>query len=85
MFSPHGAANACRHLPSCGSGRPKSDYNVLARQPDESGARSNAGGTIVQTVPKPEAEIEVVPKQVNSSGTYLTDKPKEGVGRVDRA
>jgi outer membrane lipoprotein len=52
-------------------------YTVLARQPDESrGKIVLLGGTIVQTVPKPkETEIEVVQKQVSSSGEpYLTDK-----------
>jgi outer membrane lipoprotein len=52
-------------------------YTVLARQPDESrGKIVLLGGTIVQTVPKPkETEIEVVQKQVSSSGEpHLTDK-----------
>ena len=52
-------------------------YGSLASRPDE--ARDKIvllGGTIVQTVPKPEeTEIEVVQKQVSSSGEpYLTDK-----------
>ena len=52
-------------------------YSLLASQPDESrGKIVLLGGTIVQTVPKPkETEIEVVQKQVSSSGEpYLTDK-----------
>jgi outer membrane lipoprotein len=52
-------------------------YGALASRPDESkGKVVLLGGTIVQTVPKPEeTEIEVVQKQVSSSGEpYLTDK-----------
>jgi len=52
-------------------------YGSLASRPDEAkGKMVLLGGTIVQTVPKPqETEIEVVQKQVNSSGEpYLTDK-----------
>jgi len=53
------------------------DYSALANRPDESkGKIVLLGGTIVQTVPKPkETEIEVVQKQISSSGEpYLTDK-----------
>jgi outer membrane lipoprotein len=52
-------------------------YGSLASHPDEAkGKIVLLGGTIVQTVPKPEeTEIEVVQKQVSSSGEpYLTDK-----------
>ena len=52
-------------------------YGALASRPDEAKGRIVLlGGTIVQTVPKPnETEIEVVQKQVSSSGEpYLTDK-----------
>ena len=52
-------------------------YGSLASLPDEAkGKIVLLGGTIVQTVPKPgETEIEVVQKQVSSSGEpYLTDK-----------
>jgi outer membrane lipoprotein len=52
-------------------------YGALAGRPDETKGRIVLlGGTIVQTVPKPnETEIEVVQKQVSSSGEpYLTDK-----------
>jgi outer membrane lipoprotein len=52
-------------------------YDALASRPDEfKGKKVMLGGTIVQTVPKPgETEIEVVQKQVSSSGEpYLTDK-----------
>lgn len=52
-------------------------YGSLAGRPDEfKGQIVLFGGTIVQTVPKPEeTEIEVVQKQVSSSGEpYLTDK-----------
>jgi outer membrane lipoprotein len=52
-------------------------YGSLASRPDEAkGKIVLLGGTIVQTVPKPnETEIEVVQKQVGSSGEpYLTDK-----------
>jgi outer membrane lipoprotein len=52
-------------------------FEALADRPDElKGKVVLLGGTIVQTVPKPrETEIEVVQKQVNSSGEpYLTDK-----------
>jgi outer membrane lipoprotein len=52
-------------------------YGSLASRPDEAkGKMVLLGGTIVQTVPKPqETEIEVVQKQVTSSGEpYLTDK-----------
>ena len=52
-------------------------YGSLTSRPDEAkGKIVLLGGTIVQTVPKPEeTEIEVVQKQVNSSGEpYLTDK-----------
>jgi outer membrane lipoprotein len=52
-------------------------YNLLASRPDEfKGKIVLLGGSIVQTVPKPkETEIEVVQKQLSSSGEpYLTDK-----------
>jgi outer membrane lipoprotein len=52
-------------------------YGDLASHPDEAkGKIVLLGGTIVQTVPKPEeTEIEVVQKQVSSSGElYMTDK-----------
>jgi outer membrane lipoprotein len=52
-------------------------YGSLSSRPDEAkGKIVLLGGTIVQTVPKPEeTEIEVVQKQVSSSGEpYLTDK-----------
>jgi outer membrane lipoprotein len=52
-------------------------YESLASRPDEfKGKIVLLGGTVVQTVPKPkETEIEVVQKQVSSSGEpYLTDK-----------
>jgi len=52
-------------------------YGSLASRPDESiGKIVLLGGTIVQTLPKPkETEIEVVQKQVSSSGEpYLTDQ-----------
>jgi outer membrane lipoprotein len=52
-------------------------YATLSSRPDEfKGKTVLLGGTIVQTVPKPtETEIEVVQKQVSSSGEpYLTDK-----------
>ena len=52
-------------------------YRFLASQPDEfKGKIVLLGGTIVHAVPKPkETEIEVVQKQVSSSGEpYLTDK-----------
>jgi outer membrane lipoprotein len=52
-------------------------YKSLAGRPDESkGKIVLLGGTIVQTVPKPhETEIEVVQKDLSSSGEpYLTDK-----------
>ena len=52
-------------------------YGALAARPDEfKGKVVLLGGTIVQTVPKPsETEIEVVQKQVSSSGEpRLTDK-----------
>jgi len=52
-------------------------YGSLASRPEEAqGKIVLLGGTIVQTVPKPEeTEIEVVQKQVSSSGEpYLTDK-----------
>ena len=52
-------------------------YGSLANRPDEAkGKIVLLGGTIVQTVPKPnETEIEVVQKQISSSGEpYLTDK-----------
>ncbi len=52
-------------------------YASLAGRPDEAkGKIVLLGGTIVQTVPKPEeTEIEVVQKQISSSGEpYLTDK-----------
>ncbi len=52
-------------------------YSFLASQPDEfKGKIVLLGGTIVQAVPRPkETEIEVVQKQVSSSGEpYLTDK-----------
>jgi outer membrane lipoprotein len=52
-------------------------YSSLASRPDEAkGKIVLLGGTVVQTVPKPkETEIEVVQKQVSSSGEpYLTDK-----------
>jgi outer membrane lipoprotein len=51
-------------------------YGSLTSRPDEAkGKIVLLGGTIVQTVPKPEeTEIEVVQKQVSSSGEpYLTD------------
>ena len=51
-------------------------YGSLASRPDEAkGKIVLLGGTIVQTVPKPEeTEIEVVQKQISSSGEpYLTD------------
>ena len=50
-------------------------YRFLASQPDEfKGKIVLLGGTIVHAVPKPkETEIEVVQKQVSSSGEpYLT-------------
>ena len=52
-------------------------YSSLASRPDElRGKTVLLGGTIVQTVPKPkETEIEVVQKQISSSGEpRLTDK-----------
>jgi len=52
-------------------------YSLLASRPDEcKGKMVLLGGTIVQTVPKPkETEIEVVQKQLSSSGEpFLTDK-----------
>jgi outer membrane lipoprotein len=52
-------------------------YDALASRPDEfKGKKVMLGGTIVQTLPKPgETEIEVVQKQVSSSGEpHLTDK-----------
>ncbi|MCG6534361.1 MAG: Slp family lipoprotein [Syntrophales bacterium LBB04] len=52
-------------------------YGSLASRPDEANGKIVLlGGTIVQTVPKPhETEIEVVQKQVSSSGEpYLTDQ-----------
>lgn len=52
-------------------------YGALAARPDEfKGRIVLLGGTIVQTVPKPnETEVEVVQKQVSSSGEpRLTDK-----------
>jgi len=52
-------------------------YGSLASRPDEAkGKIVLLGGTVVQTVPKAkETEIEVVQKQVSSSGEpYLTDK-----------
>ena len=52
-------------------------YGSLASRPDEAKDKIVLlGGTIVQTVPKPEeTEIEVVQKQVSSSGEpCLTDK-----------
>ena len=52
-------------------------YGTLASRPDESkGKIVLLGGTIVQVTPKhKETEIEVVQKQVSSSGEpYLTDK-----------
>jgi outer membrane lipoprotein len=52
-------------------------YGSLTSRPEEAkGKIVLLGGTIVQTVPKPgETEIEVVQKQVNSSGEpYMTDK-----------
>ena len=52
-------------------------YRSLASRPDESkGKIVLLGGTIVQTLPKPkETEIEVVQKQLSSSGEpFLTDK-----------
>ena len=52
-------------------------YNLLASRPDEfKGKIVLLGGSIVQTVPKPkETEIEIVQKQLSSSGEpYLTDK-----------
>jgi len=52
-------------------------YGSLASRPDEAkGKIVLLGGTVVQTVPKSkETEIEVVQKQVSSSGEpYLTDK-----------
>ena len=52
-------------------------YGALASRPDEAkGKVVLLGGTIAQTVPKPtHTEIEVVQKQLSSSGEpYLTDK-----------
>ena len=52
-------------------------YGALAARPDEfKGKVVLLGGTIVQTVPKPnETEIEVVQKPANASGEpHLTDK-----------
>jgi outer membrane lipoprotein len=52
-------------------------YGTLTSRPDETkGKIALLGGTIVQTVPKPnQTEIEVVQKQLSSSGEpYLTDK-----------
>jgi len=52
-------------------------YSLLASRPDEfKGKIVLLGGSIVQTVPKPkESEIEIVQKQLSSSGEpYLTDK-----------
>jgi outer membrane lipoprotein len=52
-------------------------YGALASRPDEArGKIVLLGGTIVQTMPRPkETEIEVVQKQLSSSGEpYLTDK-----------
>jgi outer membrane lipoprotein len=52
-------------------------FAALASQPEEfKGRFVLLGGTIVQTLPKPkETEIEVVQKQIGSSGEpYLTDK-----------
>jgi outer membrane lipoprotein len=52
-------------------------YGSLISRPDEAkGKVVLLGGTIVQTVPKPEeTEVEVVQKQISSSGEpYLTDK-----------
>ena len=52
-------------------------YSSLASRPDEfKGKIVLLGGTIVQTIPKPDqTEIEVVQKQLSSSGEpYLTDK-----------
>lgn len=52
-------------------------YGSLVSRPDEAqGKIVLLGGTIVQTMPKPEkTEIEVVQKQVSSSGEpFLTDK-----------
>lgn len=52
-------------------------YGSLTSRPEEAkGKIVLLGGTIVQTVPKPsQTEIEVVQKQIRSSGEpYLTDK-----------
>jgi outer membrane lipoprotein len=52
-------------------------YSSLAGNPDESrGKIVLLGGTIVQTIPKPnQTEIEIVQKQLSSAGEpYLTDK-----------
>lgn len=52
-------------------------YGALASRPDEAKDKIVLlGGTIVQTVPKPnQTEIEVVQKQLSQSGgPYLTDK-----------
>jgi outer membrane lipoprotein len=52
-------------------------FSSLSARPDEfKGKIVLLGGTIVQTVPKPqETEIEVVQKQTSSSGEpYITDK-----------